>query len=159
VQIPQTTYSDFPAQAVAGQIADLSPTHTISRLAEGPIGAGCFVAKGTSRDQTLLPAAGTDVSAHLDGVAIYTALKEPYTSTAQYKATDSVPVLRKGPIWVQVAVVAVTDDSVPYIYHTGSNAGKIRGTTDGSATVAPSGVKVIQGAAPGGLALVELNLV
>lgn len=160
IQIPQTSYDLYPAAGYAGQIADLGAfTEKVSGLAQVALDAGLFLVKGTASNQVKLPTATGEVTNNLKGVAVYQSLRMPTGGANRYAIGDSLPVLRKGRIYVPVISVAVTDDMVPYIVHTGGDAGKIRGDNAASnATAAPSGVKVIIGAAAGGLAVVEINL-
>jgi hypothetical protein len=159
IQIPQTNYTNFPAAALAGQLADLMwGKHVDSMAADVDLDCGLFLVLGASYGRCKIPTATGQVTNNLQGVALYEAVKEPYLTTARFKARDMIPVLRRGRVWVPVVSVTVTDDVIPYIIHTGSDAGKIRGDNT-NATAAPSGVKVLRGAAAGGLALVEVNLV
>lgn len=160
LQIPQLSYANLPPVGYAGQLADLMwGAHRDSQATEVDLDAGLFVVLGASYGLCKLPTATGQVTNNLQGVALYEAIKEPYLTTARFKAKDMISVLRKGRVWVVVGAVAVTDDSIPYIVHTGADAGKVRGTTDAGATLAPSGVKVLQGAAAGGICKLEVNLV
>ena len=164
MQIPQLSYSYAPPAAVAGQLATTSTgKETSTGLAEAACSAGLFLVGGTATYQVKKPALSGDVTGKLRGVACYVAVKEPVGPVGgpylpNFKAGDAVPVLKKGQVWVPVAAADVADDAIPYVIFSGDDAGKIRGTTDASAVQPTAGVKVIQGAAAGCLALVDLNL-
>lgn len=161
MNIPQITYSKVPAVAFAGQLGDVgSGSKDIeSRAAEEAFDCGIFVVAGASGSTCQkITAAGEVVSHKLLGVAIYQAVVAPNKggSGLRYVAGDMVPILKKGRVWVKVVEAAVTADSLPYIKHT---TGEIRGTADAGATIVPASmVKVLIGADPGGVALVEVNL-
>lgn len=159
LQIPQTSYTNEAPTGYAGQLADLSPSHTDSMAADVALDCGLFVVLGAAYGRCKLPTATGQVTNNLQGISRYVAMAEPRTAGARFKIGDMVPVGRKGRYLVPVVSATVADDAIPYIIHTGADAGTIRGTTDASATIAPSGVKVLRGAAAGGLALVEVNLV
>lgn len=163
IVVPQTSYVMEPGRAYAGMIADSAVVRDIvSRLVEtsGGFGAGLFLSKGTDkRNQAILPVATGGISAGLLGVSVFQTMRE--STTPRYKLKDSVPVMRKGRIWVLIAANIDEDDDV-FIEHSGADAGKIRPTANsGSATAVPNGaVKVIQaGTTTGdGIACVEVNL-
>jgi hypothetical protein len=158
----QSSYVFEPAVAVEGMIADSGVRDVLSRLLESATAdAGHFVVKGTATDQAKLPGVATDVTNLLLGVLVFQPMQEATGTANRFVATDAVAVMRRGRIWVKVAGTAIADGAVPFVFHSGADAGKVSGAAGAGpdATIVPEGsVRCLKGAAPGGLALLDLNL-
>src|SRR5688500_3155125 len=106
----QTSYVFEPAIAVEGMIADSANRDIISRLLESTVAdAGLFVVKGTATDQAKLPGSAGDVTNLVLGVLVFEPMRETTGTANRFKATDAVPIMRHGRIWVKVAGTALTD--------------------------------------------------
>jgi hypothetical protein len=159
----QTTYSMEPAIAVAGQIEDRQGAYIVSRSLETVTGldAGVFCSKGASANQCKAIAAAGDVDADVLGVSVYRPIKMPVSATARFAETETVPIIRRGRVWVKVQG-DVADDSPVFVVHenAGGNAGQIRadvGAGDNEATAFVA-ARVVRGGSAGGVALIEINL-
>ena len=154
----QTSYNQFPATAILGMLADSSPAReVVTRLAEGDVNVGRVIVSGTAYPQAKEPDVTGDIAHHkLEGISLYDAAREP--GAPHYGNTDPITTLRKGRVWVSPQG-AVTANGPVFVVHSGANAGRIRADADtAAATVATSFIRVLQGAAADGLALVEINL-
>ena len=111
----QLVYDNFPEQAREGFIADNTQVRDIvSRLAEVVVPFGKFVvaSTGQSEDLAKLPTVTGDITT--PGLATGIAIADPSVETAKadtfgnYKVNTTIPVMRKGRIWV-IAEDEVTD--------------------------------------------------
>lgn len=157
----QTTFLFEPPAAVAGMIADSGYRHIESDLLETAAGVapGLGVCMGTAFGRCKIPAATGDVSAHFRGFACLPGIVEPRAGDANiWRQKDAVAIMRRGQIWVPVAIT-IGDDVPVYIVHSGADAGKIQPAAGAGpdATLA-AGVRCLKGAAGGGIALVSINL-
>lgn len=153
----QTSYDQYPAEAAAGMKVDSREDTVESFAAEGAIGWGLAVIKGTDPDvQVKKPAAADGV---FRGVALRTSVFEQNSSgVSGYVDEDSVNVLRKGMVWVPT-ITAVTRDNPAYFVNSGADAGKFSATNDGTTDAVPTGVyRSSVAATSGGLAKLEINL-
>lgn len=171
----QTAVNDVPAQAFEGMVRDTAQVKDIiSRLANEaatpfiPFGKAVVKLTADADNQCSLPASATDVTDRLLGIAIADVSIEEDAAIAfgHYKEGDSVPVLRKGRIWV-IAETIVTDISLGvFIRHTtpgGSpplaSLGSFRTDADtANATENTSLTWLTTTSAIGELAVVEFNL-
>ena len=153
LQIPQTTVNNRPPVAFAGMLGDSGPWDIRSCLAEHAMDAGLGVVYGTQPSNADpgtpvvdLPANTGEVAKFM-GVTQYLSQREPNPAgAARYAATDGVPTVRRGRVWVQVdatAGAALTAESA------------VAGGT--AATLIP-GAKVEYPGTEGGIALINLNL-
>lgn len=158
----QLSYSQNMRPAIAGTLYDLSP-HTIdSCIAQGNVGFGFGVIVGTDpQNQATIPAA--TFSTGFKGVAMIQSHEQPYNSTAstQYADKETMPVVRKGRVWVNFASgQAITAESAAYLIFSGADAGKWTNAAGaGSVAVAVSGAKFITSntSTTGGVVAVELS--
>lgn len=155
--MPQTSMSNFPAEALEGMEGDgrFFGRYALSRAVETAAGvdAGRLLLKGTGDETAKIPAGDVlvplgfslrrDVDVETEGAKMF----------AQYAG---VSLLRVGTIWLH-AVGAVAAGDTPAIVHTGANAGRpaVQGTAN--STVVP-GILCLKGATDD-LALFEVNLV
>lgn len=111
--IPQTSYTQYQGVGYAGLLYDSDFRDTMSYLAEGAIPFGAPVKLGTNKERQVLALTTAAGQAALAvGISVASMLAEQaYPSTgavAAYAVTGSVPVLKRGRIWVTTndAVVA-----------------------------------------------------
>lgn len=151
----QLSYSMNMAAAIAGTLYDDSPKVVDSLLAEGTIGLGMGVIAGTNpQTQAIVPSA--TFSAGFKGVAMYQVKEQNDDGTVTYTAKDTVPVVRKGRVWVNVTG-AVTAETPAFLTFSGDDAGKWAGVAGtGPLAVAVTGAKFITSTTAAGLAVVEL---
>lgn len=163
-EFPQTTMTQFCDPAVEGMIADLSAVagyNTASYVAIVAMNWGRGVVLGAAHDEIKLPTSAADITDHFQGFTRYEAMRTPVIGGNAYAIKAAVPVLRRGPIWLLVEGAATVDDGPVYIVN-GSGAGtpgRLRGDANGGAATLVARAKVRQGAAPGALSKVEINLV
>lgn len=150
----QTSYNYNMPVSQAGQLADIRDNLIESFSAQGAVGLGLAVMAGTDKDrQVKVPAAASDV---FRGVSVADqAIEQGYkTGTVTYADTATVPTLRRGAIWVQVAVNVSTDDAAYFVPTTGQFSNTSNSSANGAV---PGGVFRSAGVA-GGLAKLEINL-
>lgn len=140
-------------KAQAGQKYDIRPDTVGSYAAEGAIPFGVGVTYGTDKDNQCDI---IDNAADLFlGVSLFThtAVNGYPTGDAQYADTDTVSVLRKGAVWVEVTESVVPGD-VAYVEVGGTDNGKFNKTSSGNVAV-PNG-KYLTSASAGALAVLEI---
>ena len=142
MQIPQTSYNEFPATMLIGQVTENNLRQKKSAFALAAITVGTFVLTGTADDQCK---AIPDATAALGlgtclGVAAYDAARSPYSTAisndagaGQYLAGDDVPVLRNGEI-VMWSENACTKGNPVYVRTTASGTSINGQVRDGAAT-------------------------
>jgi hypothetical protein len=173
----QTAVAVEPAEAYEGKVENsiMYPTTFVSFVASALIYFGKFVALKAATELTKgnqeikLPAAATDVTGLLGaGVAIADVTKEPIADTyGGYVAKDSVPVMRKGRIWV-VSEDAVDDLTkavfvrwqVPGVTPPAASLGSFAATTSANHAQAPATYKWVAATTIGSVnyGLLEINL-
>lgn len=105
----QTAVNIYQAAGFKGQLADLSAVNNVmSYAAESAVGFGVPVTLGTTKTSEVNPVTTSVGQAALAvGIAVAShAVEQTSAGVAQYAATDTVPVLKSGRIWVE------TDDAV-----------------------------------------------
>lgn len=105
----QTSVSLYQAAAFNGMLADLTRNNDVmSYAAEAAVGFGVFVALGTTKTAEVTPlTTSAGQGALAVGVAIAShSVEQSSAGVAQYAATDTVPILKTGRVWL------VTDDAV-----------------------------------------------
>ena len=159
----QTSYSQDPVLGQAGQVADDFLSDVETRVAGGAITAGLFVIASAAGKCTV-PAAAFNIEKAL-GIARL----DPNRTSAAYAANDSLAVIRKGRVWVEVeADSAAVADTPAYVRVTANGAGKLtlgafRSDSDTTGDPATAHAVVVPNAyfrtscAGGGLALLELG--
>lgn len=156
---PMSRVDYFPNPGLNGTVADSGHHDITTALAESPgfdiglaivLGAGGY---GFGR----LPSASTDISNGLViGFSLYKPMQEP--AFPHWQPTFAADILRKGRIWV-VCQGAMVDQGPVFIIYSGANAGQVRGDagSGGNAAVAFSRAVARQGAAAGGLVILDVN--
>jgi len=156
--MPQLTYNFDMSVAVAGMVSDSRAANIISRAAEGDVDFGLALIQGTDpKVQVKVPLAAAGV---FEGISVesWNVVQVLSTNTGLYKDTESVPVLRKGKIWVHIDQDISINDPV-YFRHTGGNEGYFRKDADtGNADLVPTGVFRGDATAASGIAEIEINL-
>lgn len=142
--------------ALAGVTAVLDSTDSTSKTilvesdgAEITI-ADLAVTAGTSQATATVTYSGDNV---FRGVSLHSHLAiQPGTEVAQYVATDSVSVLRKGKVWVETSKAVDADDTA---YVDLSASGKFTDASSGNLATGGTFRSTVSGA---GLALLEIDL-
>jgi hypothetical protein len=154
----QTSYSQYQSAAFAGMLADLSrKDDPLSFAAESAVGFGKFVKRGTSPDAEVNPLSTSVGQAALAiGVAVATQTVEQTSGgVAQYAATDTVPVLNSGRIWLE------TDDAVVAgaVANLKLSSGKVTDEAVGAGIEAFTqfSARFLTGTSAAGLAIVEIK--
>ena len=147
----------------AGMKGDSRDDLVISAIAEGDVGFGKLVSRGTDPEvQGILPATGTDVTEpkNVLGVALQShAMESNLSGDPRYLDEQAVSVLRRGAVFVKVEeAVTVADDVFVRVAAGGDGLGSFRASDPGaSAAVQLAGAKWIKGAGIGEFALLEVN--
>lgn len=147
----QTSYGNLPV-AFNGQIADINPNEIISKVAEGNIGFGYPVVRGTSENQGKIPSA---TGQKFIGVCAYTL--GAYSSSddvSKVEDTRIANVLRSGYVWVTTEQAVVAGDPV-YFVHT-ATVGKFRKDANTDKADAITGATFETAAGIGELVLIRL---
>lgn len=153
----QSSVTQYGAVAFAGMLADSTSTDKVSMSAEAAVPFASFVTLGTNKERQVNPATTAVGQAALTvGVAISShVVEQSSTGVAQYGATVTVPVLKRGRIYV------LTDDAV--------QAGAVANLklSSGKATdeVVAAGIEAftqfsarfVTGTTADGLAIMEIN--
>jgi hypothetical protein len=160
--MPQTNYDARTAVAFAGLAGDLKPAYKSHKLNEESVAIpfGVFVARGTSENKVLLPAAATDV---LVGVveSSFWAENQSLSGSAGVAASGgSMNVIESGTVWMPVEEAMAVGDPV-YVRFTsdgGDNTqkGKIRNDADSGRARLVHGAKVAIAAASGSFAMIDI---
>lgn len=164
-QTDATTYGFELEKAQAGQLVDLAYDHIESFAAEGAVEMGFGVVAGTDPAKQVA-AASADTDAFV-GIAAFThkqvqgfdqsvALGNQSSTGAEYRNGDTVNVLRKGRIWVEVTNDGVAVGDAAYIDVT--TAGEEGKFTSTSADNLETGGVFRTAGDTGELVVVELNL-
>ena len=107
----QTSYTQDYVIGQAGQIADISDITIDSFAAEGEIGFGIAVARGTNKQKQVIPFAGTGFV----GISVF-----EHNENGLYKDEDSVSVMTSGRIYVTTAVTVVAGTTAYAVNATGA---------------------------------------
>ncbi len=172
----QTAVNDEPAIAFEGMVlTDANyPNTIVSHAASGSIYYGKAVSLYDDNEVTLgsqrvkLPAAALDLAAtNFKGVAIAdTSLESTSNAYGEYFDKDSVPVIKKGRIWVVSADIVDDVTKGVYIRHANGAAapantlGSFRATVNADYTLMGDNVRWVAGTTISGVyyGLLELNL-
>jgi len=158
----QTSVSDEMGYGREGMIADTRNRTVETRVVEADLPAGRFVVKGTVDKGAILPSAtGNITNGDLLGVTVFDSSKEYVSATHEYEQYDTVPVLRKGTVWM-MAEDACTEGDAVFVRFTagaGEECGRVRSDADtADAVAAPSCVFRSSTTSTDELILVEVNL-
>lgn len=106
----QTSYTQDYVIGQAGQIADISDRTIDSFAAEGEIGFGIAVARGTNKQKQVIPFAGTGFV----GVTVF-----EHNENGLYNDEDSVSVMTSGRIYVTTAATVTAGTTAYAVNATG----------------------------------------
>jgi len=149
----QTSGYDFALpKALVGMLADNTPNVVDSFAAEAVVHFGAGVIAGTDPDNQVKTAVA---AGKFRGVALrdHTRLTNRTTGIAEYAAKDTVSVLRKGRVWVEVTEAVVAEDAA-YCDVSSTDVGKFCKTSSGGNLA--TGGKFLYSAGAGELAVLEL---
>lgn len=107
----QTSYTQDFVVAQVGQIADISNRVIDSFAAEGQIGFGIAVARGTNKQKQVIPFLGTGFV----GISVF-----EHNENGLYKDEDSVSVMTSGRIYVTTAATVVAGTTAYAVNATGA---------------------------------------
>ena len=107
----QTSYTQDYVIGQAGQIADISDRTIDSFAAEGEIGFGIAVARGTNKQKQVIPFTGTGFV----GISVF-----EHNENGLYKDEDSVSVMTSGRIYVTTAATVVAGTTAYAVNATGA---------------------------------------
>ncbi len=111
----QTTYTQYPARAVAGMVDDSELFNIITGvLSVATIGFGKVVVQGAS-EKLVKPSAA---SALFRGITTLDLTKD-FGTADTFAIGDNVPIMTKGVIWVTASVAVAIGDSAYYVPATG----------------------------------------
>lgn len=160
----QTGVTYTPAVAIEGQLADLNNHDTRSYAAGVDITNGRFVVMGATDGRCKLPTATGQITGGTAlGISIYEPTRMvnwPSSVTVPYPQGSTVPVLRRGPIWVKVEEAVAPGDPVFVRFAAGAGGtalGSFRKSADTATAVQYPGAVYLDTAAANGLARVDLN--
>lgn len=161
----QTSYSLNISPAQAGQIGDSGFHDIVSRKnTASALLFGHAVKLGASEGEVIAPAAAADITdlKLLQGVVVASqTLASSSSGDPQYPLKSTVPVMRKGRIWVKTESTVTVGTSGVHVRYAGvGNAGAFRGATVSmeTAQIPDAQAKWVVGASASGFALLELNL-
>lgn len=157
-QAPQMRVDYFPNPGLAGQLADTGFHDITTALAEAPgFDIGLAIAQGAGGyGFGKIPGASGDI-ANVIGWSLYKPMQEP--AFPRYQPTFAADILRKGRIWV-LCQGATVDNGPAFVIYAGANAGMLRGDagSGGNAALQVTRATVRNGAAAGGLAILDVNM-
>ena len=168
-QTDASTYGFALDGAQAGQKVDLGYDHVESFAAEGAVFFGAGVVHGTAPEkQVAVPAddsgifAGVALFDHsqVQGIDMAAAAGGQYSTGAEYRDTDTVSVMRRGRVWVEVTAEVAAGETAYVDVITAEEDGKWTNVADdgaGTDNLATGGV-FRSAADAGDLAIVEINL-
>lgn len=107
----QTSYTQDYVIGQVGQIADISGRTIDSFAAEGEIGFGIAVARGTNKQKQVIPFAGTGFV----GISVF-----EHNENGLYNDEDSVSVMTSGRIYVTTAATVVAGETAYAVNATGA---------------------------------------
>lgn len=160
----QTAYTQVPAPAVEGLLADISfHRDIVSGIGSEAISFGRFVSRiaplaGAPADEipprVALPGLTTDVTGPAGiGFATNDVTLEAGTGWA---LNDAVKIMRTGRIWMLSETAAAYGAAV-FVRFAGGNEGAVRDDADTANAVALPGARFVSVLAAGGLVKVEFN--
>lgn len=160
----QLTYSATTPLGVHGQKIESWPSAIDTGLASSviiPVGTIVIWDVAAGRDPASVKWVGAtgDVTTTL-GVAGL-AMWDPTYPEPPFRVGSSLPVMRKGRFAI-AAETALVSHTVPFVRFApgagGTVLGSLRGDVDTASAVAAPYLTVVQGAAAGGISIVEINL-
>lgn len=153
----QLTVTQYGAASFAGMLADTGFTDKLSYTAEAAIGFGVPVQLGTNKERqvkVLTTSVGQAALAY--GISVASMVVEQASNgTVQYAQYDTLPVLKKGRIWM------MTDDAVAAgaVANLKLSSGALtdEAVTTGIEAFTQFSARFITGTSAAGLAVVEID--
>lgn len=157
----QTSYTIDQPEAFAGMKGDSEFDNIESAAAEGAVGFGLGLEAGTDDvNQVKIPA---DANGVFRGISVHQHV-EPLAGVAQYLDTETVSVMRKGKVWMQIETTdigtLVVDDAVfVNVAIGGVQLGRVTSVSTANLAI-PRGVCRKLSLDPDGIAiaLIEINI-
>ena len=161
----QTSVSYNPSAAIEGQVDGNGSPEERSYAAGVDITNGRLVVMGAADGRCRLPTAAGDITGGTAlGISRYRAtsmVNWPAGQTVPYPQGVTVPVVRRGPVWVKVEEAVAPGDAV-FVRHAsgagGTALGAFRKSADTATAAQLPGAVYLDTAAANGLARVDLNL-
>ena len=160
----QTSVGYNPAVAIEGQVADLNNVDMRSYAAGVDITNGRFVVMGAADGRCKLPTATGQITGGTAlGIAVYDPMKMPNWpagTTVPYPQGTTVPVIRKGVVWVKVEEAVAPGDPVFIRFASGAGGtalGSFRKSADTATAVQYPGAVYLDTAGANGFARVDLS--
>jgi hypothetical protein len=150
----QTGYTLIHAAALAGMPVNLEGNKFISRVAEGDVGFGLAVVRGTGTRSCEVPAAAGDFL----GFASRTVDKQADLSEViKYNDKTEVGILEEGEIWAIADETVVEGDPCFYVNGSGGGTpGRVRNDADTAAATAIQFATIESGGNQGDLVKVKI---
>lgn len=149
--------------AVVGEVGliaeSFGPWAMESKVSQAEVFVGRLVSLGAGDDEVAAPAASGDVTATAVGVTArrLSRVSQAGAADPSFPAGESLPVLRKGKIYVEVED-AVTKGGACFVNFQNGNEGQFRSDAAAGDAVALPGAVYRTAAGAGELAVVEINL-
>ena len=146
----QSSYSLEPEIGFAGQLVGHADIDSVSRAAEGVIGFGKVVSRGTDKTKQCV-IGGSDIL----GVSIRSIEREvnPLTGEAEYNEGEQVAILRVGSLFVRVQSGVTAGDQACY----NTTTGEIKPGSAGAGEADLVGMYFDTDAAAGGVAVLRVR--
>lgn len=153
----QTAYTQYGAAGFPGLIYDAMFTDKMSYSAEAAVPFGVAVKLGTNKERQVLPMTTAVGQAALAmGISIMTYAHEVSAAgVAQYNATETVSVMKRGRIWVTTNDAVVAGAVANLVLANGTFTDEVVAT--GIEAFTQFSAKFITGTTAAGLAVVEIN--
>ena len=131
----QTSYTQDYVIGQVSQIADISDRTIDSFAAEGEIGFGIAVARGTNKQKQVIPFAGTGFV----GISVF-----EHNENGLYKDKDSVSVMTSGRIYVTTVAPVVAGTPAYAVPGTGAITNAATATAIGKFLTSGTGIVVLE---------------
>lgn len=153
----QLSYNLYQAQAFAGMLGDSRENDILSYSAEGAVAFGKPVVTGTNKERQRAPVGtGVGQGALVNGFAVAShTVEQTSAGVAQYNDKVTVPVLRRGAIWVNTQDAVVADSVANLHLATGTLTDAAVGA--GVEAFGQMLVRFLTGTTGAGLALVDVQ--
>lgn len=117
----QTSYRPQMRPAVPGQIADMTGTDRITRIAEGAMGFGLAVSKGANSDKGCVLGGSAFLGITIRDITLVPGISidplysgSPVIAPDQFSTFINVPVMTRGRIWVVAGAKVAAGDALFY---------------------------------------------
>lgn len=153
----QTSYTQYQDELSLGNIADTSLRQIDSYLAQGVIGIGKAVVRGTNpARQAVQAGTGVGQGALIIGIAIISqTVEQSSAGVVQYADKSAVPIMRKGRVVVETASAVVAGATANFVLATGKWDDTAVGA--GFEAVTQLNARFVTGTTAAGLAILEID--